>query len=531
MRAARRLLPPPRDPPGRRDRRHARRPGAAAAARARCRSRAATRSRPTTCPRARCWPRTTQPDSRPVELTDRLGVGLHRARLPAAAGRAPSRTRATRPARGRSPGSCRRGGVGSGGHTTIFRLIRQMELRGHRCAIYVFDPFGPTCARRRASCATRSASTSCPASRREVFHGLDDFDSADVAHRDRVADGVPGPRPPALPREGLPRPGPRARVLRDLGAVDLGRGDVPDGLPLHRLHAVDGRHAARPLRHRGPLVRVRHRPRRVPVRRPGGPRRGDRSPSTRGARPSGAPSTSRWPGWRCSPSAGRRSGPVLFGSRQRGAEAAVRRRGPRRRAAAAAGRSSTARRAVGVVFSLTTHSLVAHEMMASGLPTVELEGDERRLGARPARRASSSWPRARPDAIADAVERLLDDRDGGGRDGARARARSSRRARGSAPATRSRARCATSWPIRGSGSAGPGRARSSPSGDRTAPSASPRRDADERRADEPLERDAADRSVDAVRRARARHRAATALTSWPPACTSRARSAATAPAC
>src|ERR1700750_765654 len=31
--------------------------------------------------------------------------------------------------------------VGSGGHTTIFRLIQQLEQRGHRCAIYVFDPF------------------------------------------------------------------------------------------------------------------------------------------------------------------------------------------------------------------------------------------------------------------------------------------------------------------------------------------------------------------------------------------------------
>ena len=32
--------------------------------------------------------------------------------------------------------------IGSGGHTTIFRLIRQMELRGHRCTIFVFDPYG-----------------------------------------------------------------------------------------------------------------------------------------------------------------------------------------------------------------------------------------------------------------------------------------------------------------------------------------------------------------------------------------------------
>ena len=32
--------------------------------------------------------------------------------------------------------------VGSGGHTTIFRLIREMERRGHRCSIHLFDPDG-----------------------------------------------------------------------------------------------------------------------------------------------------------------------------------------------------------------------------------------------------------------------------------------------------------------------------------------------------------------------------------------------------
>jgi O-antigen biosynthesis protein len=31
---------------------------------------------------------------------------------------------------------------GSGGHMTIFRLIQMMERRGHRCAIFVFDPWG-----------------------------------------------------------------------------------------------------------------------------------------------------------------------------------------------------------------------------------------------------------------------------------------------------------------------------------------------------------------------------------------------------
>ena len=98
---------------------------------------------------------------------------------------------------------------------------------------------------------------------------------------------------------------------------------------------------------------------------------------------------------------------------------------------------------MGIVFSLTTHSLVAHEMMASGLPVVELEGDN--VGS--ALGASGDLVELaarRPDAIADAVERLLDDRAARGGDGARGRAPSSRSARGSGRATSSRARCATS---------------------------------------------------------------------------------------
>ena len=66
---------------------------------------------------------------------------------------------------------------------------------------------------------------------------------------------------------------------------------------------------------------------------------------------------------------------------------------------------------VGVVFSLTTHSLVAQEMMASGLPVVELEGDNVTR-----RRSGESGELVElaertPDSIADAVERLLDDRE------------------------------------------------------------------------------------------------------------------------
>jgi glycosyltransferase involved in cell wall biosynthesis len=64
---------------------------------------------------------------------------------------------------------------------------------------------------------------------------------------------------------------------------------------------------------------------------------------------------------------------------------------------------------VGIVFSLTTHSLVAHEMMASGLPVVELEG-ENVASALGASGELVELARRTPDAIADAVERLLDDR-------------------------------------------------------------------------------------------------------------------------
>jgi glycosyltransferase involved in cell wall biosynthesis len=77
--------------------------------------------------------------------------------------------------------------------------------------------------------------------------------------------------------------------------------------------------------------------------------------------------------------------------------------------------------AVGVVFSLTTHSLVAHEMMASGLPAVELEGENVGSALGPPGELVLQVPR-RPDAIADGIERLLDDREGAAAMARRARA-------------------------------------------------------------------------------------------------------------
>jgi glycosyltransferase involved in cell wall biosynthesis len=79
------------------------------------------------------------------------------------------------------------------------------------------------------------------------------------------------------------------------------------------------------------------------------------------------------------------------------------------------------RASAGIVFSLTTHSLVAQEMMASGLPLVELNGVNvtSELGE-PGERAELVDPS--PDAIADALERILDDREAAAGMARRARA-------------------------------------------------------------------------------------------------------------
>lgn len=66
------------------------------------------------------------------------------------------------------------------------------------------------------------------------------------------------------------------------------------------------------------------------------------------------------------------------------------------------------RATVGMVFSLTTHSLVAQEMMSSGLPVVELAGDNvaSALGE-----SGETVMQAEPDpvSVAESIERLLDD--------------------------------------------------------------------------------------------------------------------------
>ena len=401
-----RLRPPPHDPPGGRDPRLARRPAAARRAPARCRSRAATRFVPADVPAS------------PLARRDERAATARRRR--------PNRTWAWEfirtqlpdaPARARAPHRPRRDGpmtlawvvppwkVGSGGHTTIFRLIRQLEQRGHRCAIYVFDPFNYEPPAGRASCARRSATHFIPVEA-QVFKGLDEW----TRRRRRRS-------PPnwwtAWPLRDLPGCREKAYLVQDdepqFYATSAQRiwaaGDLPDGLPRHRLHAVDGGHPRARLRH-ARRAGSSAAPTSTRTRSAGEDRASrDSSRSTRGARPSGARSTSRWRASRRCSSAGPASASTLFGSERRArARRSPRdepRRARRRRELAALYRRASA----GVVFSLTTHSLVAQEMMASGLPLVELDGRQRDLGARRAPASARCSRTRRPDAIADALER------------------------------------------------------------------------------------------------------------------------------
>jgi O-antigen biosynthesis protein len=68
--------------------------------------------------------------------------------------------------------------VGSGGHTTIFRLVREMERRGHSCAIYLFEPGGPAHDPARLHQEIRDKFIPVEA---RFFVGLDDFVPVDVA--------------------------------------------------------------------------------------------------------------------------------------------------------------------------------------------------------------------------------------------------------------------------------------------------------------------------------------------------------------
>jgi glycosyltransferase involved in cell wall biosynthesis/GT2 family glycosyltransferase len=347
---------------------------------------------------------TTQPDARAVEHADNWIWDF-------VARSYPSRPVRTEPHSGDASGPWTLAWVvppwrrGSGGHTTIFRLIRQMEQRGHRCTIFVFDPFKR--ARHRGSVLREEIREHFVPVDAEVFVGLDDFQSADVA--------IATEWTTAFPVRDLPNCREKAYLVQDvenefyatsaqsiwaeetyrmgyrcvaftpwMADILINRYGLESrwfecgtDLDVFAFSPEDGR--------REELIAVYARReterRAVDLAMTGLALLAERRPTIR---------------------------PVLFGSRQRQ---------PLPFAAEDLGVVHPRRLAqlfreaqVGMVFSLTTHSLAAQEMMASGLPVVELEGDN--VGS--ALGASGDvveLAARRPDAIADAVERLLDDRE------------------------------------------------------------------------------------------------------------------------
>jgi glycosyltransferase involved in cell wall biosynthesis len=292
--------------------------------------------------------------------------------------------------------------IGSGGHTTIFRLVRQLEQRGHHCAIFVFDPVGMD--NRPARVLRDEIRGRFVPVEAEVFRGLDDWLGADV--------GVATNWWTAWPVRDLPGCKEKAYLVQD---------DEPqfyatsaDSIWAEETYA---------LGYRG----IAYTPWMADIleRRHGMEARWfecgtdlDTYPYSRGGREPGliavyarretdrravdlalagiATLIERRPGVRV----------VLFGSNARAwapipcVDAGVR---------APAQLAELYRRAsAGIVLSLTTHSLVAQEMMSSGLPVVELDGENvtSALGTS-GDRAMLVPPR--PDAIADGLQRILDD--------------------------------------------------------------------------------------------------------------------------
>ncbi|HWM12454.1 MAG TPA: glycosyltransferase, partial [Solirubrobacteraceae bacterium] len=260
---------------------------------------------------------------------------------------------------------------GSGGHTTVFRLIRQMELRGHRCVIYVFDPTNRV-ARSPYELRDEIREHFVPDVEAQVFKGLADFDSADVC----IATGWQT----AIPVRDLPRCREKVYLVQDheteffatsaqqIWAEETYRmgyrsiaytpwmADV-----LRERYGTEARwfecgtdldvfSFAEEAGRREELIALYARRetgrRAVDLAIAGLAVLAERRPTIR---------------------------PVLFGSRKESRlPFAAEDLGvvhPRRLA------KLFREASVGLVFSLTTHSLAAQEMMASGLPVVELEGD------------------------------------------------------------------------------------------------------------------------------------------------------------
>jgi glycosyltransferase involved in cell wall biosynthesis len=284
---------------------------------------------------------------------------------------------------------------GSGGHTTIANLVRGLEGRGHRCSIWIHDPQG----RAGGPEAFRAFFGPFAAA---VHPSLDAFPGAGVA----VATGWQTVAPVLLAR-GC---GARAYLVQDhepdfypASAERLWAGASYD----HGLHCLTAgtwlaemvaAHGARATPFElgidhdlyRPLQRDRASARVIFYARAATPRR---------AVPLGlaalAEVATRRPEVEI----------VLFGDPQPpDAPFAFEHLGVASGPELAAAYNTAT---VGVVLSLTNHSLVAQEMLACGLPAVELDTPSTRAAFGPD--PPLELAPAEPEALAAAIERLLDD--------------------------------------------------------------------------------------------------------------------------
>ena len=102
---------------------------------------------------------------------------------------------------------------GSGGHNTLLQILTRLERRGHVCSVWVHDVMRMHQSEwpgvLRWNLREFFAPIAAP-----VYKGFDAWQGADVVDRDRLADGVPGAAARPVPRARLRRQRPRARVLR-----------------------------------------------------------------------------------------------------------------------------------------------------------------------------------------------------------------------------------------------------------------------------------------------------------------------------
>ena len=321
----------------------------------------------------------------------------------------PARTVHTEPHEGRADGPLTLAWivppwkVGSGGHTTIFRLIAQMEQRGHACAIFFFDPFDQE--KRPAHELREEIVEHFIPVQAPVFRGLDDLESADVAIatnwwtayplRDRpgirekvylVQDDEPAfyaTSAASLWAEETYRMGYRciaftpwmAEILRERHGAEARFFECGSDLDTYTFTGPEEREP-------GVVAvygRIETERRAVELAIAGMTTLVERRPGTR---------------------------VVLFGSNQAlAAPVPMEDMGvchPRELAAL------YRRASAGVVLSLTTHSLVAQEMMAAGLPLVELDGRNVTSELGESGENALLVPPA-PDRIAGAVAEILDD--------------------------------------------------------------------------------------------------------------------------